>query len=233
MSHFDEQRLGFDSSNLLQAETEVGAQEEERAVEVHLVQRHHQIVDAAVGEIVQRLLLEASRERIRIRPRQVTEGEEEGTARRRSKERTRSWICSRTRETSGDSKRRISGAAFSLRQARLSSSTSVVAASAADAAADSSSSQEDIFPSCPSRYWLGWGANEPTTRRRCRLAVASLLCWTAGRSRARFLAGNLGRVRGETAGNGKSGGGVAAADDGVAAGRDGLDCYCYWTLMGM
>jgi hypothetical protein len=26
---------------------------------------------------------------------------------------------------------------------------------------------------------------------------------------------------------------VAAADDGVAAGRDGLDCYCYWTLMGM
>lgn len=44
-------------SNLLQAEAEVGAEEEERAVEVHLVERDHQVVDAAVGEVVERLLL--------------------------------------------------------------------------------------------------------------------------------------------------------------------------------
>lgn len=52
-------------TGLLQAEAEVGAQEEERAVEVHLVQRDHQVVDAAVGKVVQRLLLAAS-QRIRI-----------------------------------------------------------------------------------------------------------------------------------------------------------------------
>ena len=68
MACFSEQRLGSVATNLLQAETEVGAQEEERAVEVHLVERDHQVVDAGVGEVVQRLLLVASRERIRIRP---------------------------------------------------------------------------------------------------------------------------------------------------------------------
>ena len=62
------QRRCIDATDLLQAETEVGAQEEERAVEVHLVERDHQVVDAGVGEVVQRLLLVASRERIRIRP---------------------------------------------------------------------------------------------------------------------------------------------------------------------
>jgi len=53
------QRRCIDATDLLQAETEVGAQEEERAVEVHLVERDHQVVDAGVGEVVQRLLLAA------------------------------------------------------------------------------------------------------------------------------------------------------------------------------
>jgi hypothetical protein len=52
----------------LEAEAEVGAEEEERAVEVHLVERDHQVVDAAVGKVVQRLLLACDSSVDRQRP---------------------------------------------------------------------------------------------------------------------------------------------------------------------
>ena len=50
----------------------VGAEEEERAVEVHLVERDHQVVDAAVREVIQRLLL--------IKPRTVRDWSSAGPA---------------------------------------------------------------------------------------------------------------------------------------------------------
>jgi len=56
--------------NLLQAETEVGAQKEERAIKVHLVERDHQVIDTAVSKVIQCLLLAASQEWIRITPRE-------------------------------------------------------------------------------------------------------------------------------------------------------------------
>ena len=62
MACFSEQRLGSDETNLLQAEAEVGAQKEECAIEVHLVERDHQVIDTAVSKVIQCLLLAASQE---------------------------------------------------------------------------------------------------------------------------------------------------------------------------
>jgi hypothetical protein len=45
----------WNPTNLLQEE--VGAEEEERAIEVHLVERDHQVVNAVVDEVIERLLL--------------------------------------------------------------------------------------------------------------------------------------------------------------------------------
>ena len=62
MACFSEQRLGSDATNLLQAETEVGAQKGEHAIKVHLVERDHQVIDTAVSKVIQCLLLAASQE---------------------------------------------------------------------------------------------------------------------------------------------------------------------------
>ena len=76
------------TTNLLQAEAEVGAEEEESAVEVHLVERDHQVVDAAVSEVVERLLLETTRHRER-EPRSDPEPQDGGGVGERDQEERR------------------------------------------------------------------------------------------------------------------------------------------------
>jgi hypothetical protein len=88
-------------------EAEVGAEEEERVVKVHLVERDHQVVNVAVSKVVERLLLgnttpgEGAIVKYRVVFGEVEEhGREDGEG----QERMRCWICLHTRDARGESK---------------------------------------------------------------------------------------------------------------------------------